>query len=341
MTTADHRDAPRDTSTTGGTGRLSARRRQDGDAAFAFAYDASLFRRDDDNDDQCFSRDASRSRHGHFGVALWPLRREHRRAHQSQLRLPDRLHRPAAPCITASSATTACRFRPKRRTALENGGTVAKVDYSSGGSTDAHQLQVVKCRRQAHEVHAAHAHASPDGPDSFHDFVGNRRGRASSPARSRTSQYELYWDEARGSSSPPAQMKLRPERLPDARTFRSPQVCALLLEHARWRPGLLAVARRRGVRQPAGRRAAASIRTRSRSSSARRIWCIRPICRPQLYCLQNCPTAASLQCYFSARVERRLAVRRRARTTTSSRPRPVTRWSLQRRTPPPWLRDGT
>ena len=166
-------------------------------SAFAFAYDAGLYRREDANDDQCFSRDASDV---DTGLSVW-------RYGLYDAVSGARVTRSSGFPIEFTAAGKlyngylgyyGLQLPAEAMDAMPNGSTVDKVDYSNGNSPTRTSYTVLKApgkltkyTRKTRTLHAM-------DKIKFTTFVDNNANAFFSGAQPNV-QYELYWDDTSGS----------------------------------------------------------------------------------------------------------------------------------------------
>jgi hypothetical protein len=182
------------TNTTTGSGRMQIDRGTE-QAAFAFAYNSSLFRRADDSGDQCFSRDASDPE---TGLSVW-------RYGLYDVNTGERITRNSGfPIEYTSNGTTyhgylgywGLNLPPDAMNTLTNGSTVQKVDYSGGSSTKT-DYSVVKAGGKLTKYTKKTRTLHEMDKIKLNTFIGNDANDFFVGATPNT-QYELYWDDAAG-----------------------------------------------------------------------------------------------------------------------------------------------
>lgn len=181
--------------TTAGSGRLQMDR-TDGQEAFDFAYNESLFRRSDGLNDQCFSRDASDPETG-FSVWRYGLYDADTGARVTR--------NSGFPIEFTNGGETyhgylgyhGLHLPSEAMNALSSGSTVQKVDYGIGEAPTTTEYTVVKSAGKLLKfTRHARTLASIDGI-KFTTFVGEDASSFFAGAQPFT-QYELYWDDAAG-----------------------------------------------------------------------------------------------------------------------------------------------
>ena len=183
------------TGTTAGSGRLQTNR-QNGQEAFDFAYNASLFRRSDGNADQCFSRDASDSGTG-FSVWRYGLYDANTGARVTR--------NSGFPIEFANAGKTYHGFLGyyglsmpgEALQALPSGGTVQKVDYGSGQAPTKTDYTVVKSAGKLLKFTRHTRTLASIDKIKLTTFIGQDAANFFTGAQP-FSQYELYWDNASG-----------------------------------------------------------------------------------------------------------------------------------------------
>jgi len=282
-------------SATGGTGRLVHAGQHDA-SAFVFAYDAGLFRRADDNDDQCFSRDAADP---DTGMSVW-------RYGLYNAETGARITRSSGFPIDVTSGSTTYHgylgyyglsLPPEAQNSIENGSTVQKVDYSSNNATRTN-FTVVKSdgKLTKYTRHTRTLHSMDQ--IKFTAFVGFDSSNFFAGAQP-NSQYELYWDEAGGHFVTTARMACDQNGCQNQELSAPQNVSA-----AYWtsRGGV------QGYSQSLGGEVFINLQGITGtvdSNTVQVIFRSQDLVYPadlpsQLYCLQNCPSAASLSAYFSS-----------------------------------------
>ena len=283
-------------SATGGTGRL-VHNGQGGNSAFLFAYDAGLFRRADDVVDQCFSRDASDP---DTGMSVW-------RYGLYNADTGARITRNSGfPIDVTAGGTTyhgylgyyGLSLPPEAQVSLENGSTVEKVDYADGKNATRTSYKVVKSdgKLTKYTRHTRTLHSMDQ--IKFTTFVGFDSAGFFSGAQP-NSQYELYWDEARGTFVATSKMACDQNGCQN-QELQSPQDVSA----SYWasRGGMQGYSQSLGgevfinLQGVGGSVDSNAVQVMFRSQDL-----VYPADLPsQLYCVQNCPSGASLAAYFGA-----------------------------------------
>jgi hypothetical protein len=281
-------------SAAGGSGRL-VRASQNGPAAFTFAYDSSLFRRADDNTDQCFTRDATDP---DTGMSVW-------RYGLYDANTGARVNRNSGfPIDITSNGTTYHGYLGyfgvyvpfEAQSALQNGSTVEKVEYSGNNATrtsysvvkaDGKLIKYTRHTRSLHSMDKIH----------FNTFVGMEGSNLFAGAQP-NSQYELFWDDARGTFVVTAQMMCDQNGC-QSQDLQTPQDVAVSF----WsnRGGV------QGYSQSLGGEVFVNLQGVSGtvdSNAVQVVFRSQDLVYPadlpaNLYCVQNCPSAASLSAFFT------------------------------------------
>ena len=281
--------------TTSGSGHMRFAE-QNSQADFAFAYNASLFRRVDDGGDQCFSRDASDP---DTGLSVW-------RYGLYNAETGARVERSSGfPIEYTNDGVTYHGFLgysglslpPDAANTLTNGGTVQKVDYSSGetptktnytvAKADGKLLKFTKKTRTLHSMDKI----------KFMSFVGFDGSALFSGAQPNTS-YDMYWDDEHGQFAVTAMMTCgqngcTSQELPQQEVAS----LAYFISHG----GV------RGSSQVLGGEVFIDLNGASDPLDANAVEVIyrtQDLVYPSdlpatLYCVNNCPTAASIASYFA------------------------------------------
>jgi len=267
-----------------------------GQADFSFAYNGSLFRRVDDTSDQCFSRDASDA---DTGLSVW-------RYGLYDAQTGSRIERNSGfPIEYVNNGVThhgylgysGLSLPPEAADTLTNGGTVQKVDYSSGDTptktnytvakADGKLLKYAKKTRTLHSMDKI----------KFNSFFGND-GTALFAGAQPNNMYELVWDDEHSQFSVTA-MFVCSQNGCSSQVFPQPEAASLsyLVSHGGVQGSSQTLGGEvfidlHGVSDPID---ASSVQVVYRSQDL-----VYPSDLPEtLYCVSNCPTAASIQSYFA------------------------------------------
>ena len=283
-------------STGSGSGRMQTDSTQDGTFAFDFAYNASLYRRASDNDDQCFSRDASDPE---TGLSVW-------RYGLYDSTTGERITRNAGFPIdfTHGGETwhgylgySGLQLPGAAMQVLENGDTVQKVDYSGGQAPTKTNYTVVKAggklmkftrkTRTLHDIDRV----------KFTTFVMNASGFFAG-AQSNT-QYELYWDDSAGNFKVSAQMNCSGNN--GCQTQPLPQEKTVNVAFWQTQAGVQGWSQQLGGELFINLQGAVSV---TDSAATNVVYRTQDLVYPSqlpanLYCVQNCPTNATLAGYFA------------------------------------------
>jgi hypothetical protein len=188
---------------TSGSGRLQSNE-DGGQSIFSFAYNQDLYRRSDGTDDQCFSRDASDPA---TGMSVW-------RYGMYDATTGERIERNSGfPIEFTHNGTVAQGYLgywglslpPDAAAALANGDTVDKVDYSTGNTPTRTHYTVLKS--QGKLTRYTRLTRTLHGIDQikFTTFIGNEADSFFTGAQPNV-QYEVYWDDAAGDFKVTGQM---------------------------------------------------------------------------------------------------------------------------------------
>jgi hypothetical protein len=189
--------------TTGGSGRMLVDE-QGAQSEFAFGYDANLYRRSDGTEDTCFSRDASDP---DTGLSVW-------RYGMYDSTTGERINRSSGFPIEFTRSGTRYQgylgywglsLPPDAAALLANGDTVDKVDYSTGNTPTRTSYTVLKSAGKLTKY--ARQTRTLQGIDqiTFTTFVGMEANTFFSGAQPNI-QYELHWDDAAGDFKVTGQM---------------------------------------------------------------------------------------------------------------------------------------
>lgn len=283
-------------SAAGGSGSLEHQGGQ-GSSAFLFAYDSALFRRADANDDQCFTRDASDP---DTGLSVW-------RYGLYDATSGERVTRNSGFPIEITSGNTTYHgylgyyglsLPPEANSALQNGDTVQKVDYSGSNGATRTDYTVLKSEGKLTKYTRLTRTLKSMDEIRFTSFFGFDAASSFAGAQPNT-QYELYWDDARSTFVASGKMTCdqngcQNEALPTDEDVSTSYVTSHggIQGYSQSLGGQLFI----DLQGVSGTPDSASVQVAFRSQDL-----VYPSDLPaQLYCVQNCPTAASLTAYFSA-----------------------------------------
>jgi hypothetical protein len=266
-----------------------------GSQQYNFAYNAGLFRRSDGNSDVCFSRDASDPTTG-FAVNQYGL---YDASSGARINLNS-----GFPIDFTTGGTTyhlyasywGLNIPPEVAPLLTNGATVQKVDYS-GGSASSTDYTLVLAAGKLTRYSKQSTTLNALDQIRLDAFVQDASGFY--PNAASNQQYEMYWDEASGkfhvtgvmscSSNGCNLQPLPAEELVDGTFWAS---LGGLSAWSQSFGGQLFV-KLAGATDPI---ASLSVPVLYYSQDL-----VYPAELPQtLYCISNCPTAASLVSYFAA-----------------------------------------
>lgn len=285
----------------GGAGRLEMHGGGGGDATFAFAYDDSLFYRDIDGDTQCFSRDASDP---DTGFSVW-------RYGVYDAATGTRITRNSGfPIEFDAGGTTyhgylgyyGLSLPPDAQDQLANGSTVTKVDYPAGGGDPVRtDYSVLKAGGKLTKYTKRETTLAKLDQIRFNTYVGSMEANDFFVGATPNMQYEVYWDDESGSFIVSAQMQCGPS---GCQTTALPQPQTVLAAYWTARGGF------QGWSQLLGGELFIDMHGVSGtidSSLVPVVYRTQDLVYPAnlpsgLHCLQNCPTAATLQAYFTSQV---------------------------------------
>jgi hypothetical protein len=281
--------------TTSGSGRMQLDESSE-HLAFAFAYDQDHFRRDDGNGDQCFSRDASDPA---TGLSVW-------RYGLYDAVNGERVTRNSGFPIEYSNAGQTYRgylsywglsLPPDAQQTLADGATVQKVDYSTGAAPTRTNYTLVRAGGKLLK-HSKHTRTlAAIDKIRFNTWVGDVTGFYAGAAPN--SQYILYWDDAAGTFKVTGRMDCSSGRC-ETQGLQTEQSVA----YGFWgnQGGVRGWSEALGGEVFIDLRAVGGTLT---STDVDVIYRQQEIVYPDqmpttLYCLRDCPTAATLTDYFSA-----------------------------------------
>jgi len=283
------------TSTNSGAGAMQMQGPNES-ASFSFAYNADYYRRSDDNGEQCFARDA---RDAATGMSVW-------RYGLYDSVTGARIERHSGFPIEYNHAGTKYQgylgyyglsLPPAAQEALANGETIDKVDYGNGNTPTRTPYTVMKAggkltrytrhTRTLHEIDQI----------KFTTWVGMEASNMFAGAQP-NAQYEMNWDDAAGNFKVTAVMNCGPN---GCNTQALPQVQAVAASFWAPRGGIQGWSQQLGgelfvnlqnVGLPVD---PASVQVAYRSQDL-----VYPSQIPaSLYCVRDCPTAASMSAFFS------------------------------------------
>jgi len=283
--------------TTSGTGRMQVDS-NDGSFAFDFAYNASLYRRSDGNDDQCFSRDASDPDTG-FSVWRYGLYDETTGARVTR--------NSGFPIQYTNNGTTyhgylgyyGLQLPTEAMNLLSSGGTVQKAEYGSGNATPTQtNYTVVKSGGKLLKFTRRTRTLDQIDGIKFSTFVGNEAPGMFAGAQSNT-QYEMAWDNSSGKFKVTGKMNCSNNGCQN-----EPLQTVQEVDPQFWqsRGGV------QGFSQSLGGEVFVALQGASfpvNSSAISVVYRTQDLVYPsqlpaQLFCLRDCPTSASLNAYFSS-----------------------------------------
>jgi hypothetical protein len=286
------------TSATSGSGRILKDNPFE-QRAFTFGYDANLYRREDDNGDQCFSRDASDP---DTGASVW-------RYGLYESDSGARVTRDSGFPIEITTGGKqyngylgyyGLSLPNEAMEALADGGTVDKVDYSAGNSPTRTSYTVLKSpgkltkyTRKTRTLHAM-------DKIKFVTFVDMNAAGFFAGATPNV-QYELYWDDSAGHFTATGKMSCG-ENGCQTNDLESPQTVSLSYWAARG--GV------QGYSQSLGGEVFISLQGVSEPVNSEEVLVVyreQDLVYPAdfpatLFCVQNCPTEASMAAYFQSGV---------------------------------------
>ena len=284
---------------TGGAGKLEIHGDGGGDATFAFAYDGTLYHRDIDGDTQCFSRDASDP---DTGFSVW-------RYGVYDAATGERITRNSGfPIQFDADGTTYHGFlgyyglsvAPEAQNLLVNDSVVSKVDYPVGGGDPVRtDYRVMKAGGKLTKF--TKRATTLDKLDQIHftTYVGIQEANDFFAGATPNTSYELYWDEATDSFIVSAEMACNQN---GCQTTALNPTKTVLPAYWALRGGLQGYAQLLGGELFIDMNGvSSSIDSTLVTAVYRTQDLVYPADLPAgLHCLQNCPTAATLQAYFDS-----------------------------------------
>lgn len=281
--------------TASGSGRMQVDT-QNGQGLFNFAYNASLFRRSDGNDDQCFSRDASDPDTG-FSVWRYGLYDASTGARVTR--------NSGFPIEFATGGQThhgylgyyGLSLPGPAMNALTSGSTIQKVDYSNSEAPTKTAYTVVKSGGKLMKYTRRTRTLQELDKIKFTTFVGNNGSTLFAGATNNT-QYELYWDNAGGVFKVSGQMNCGGN---GCQISDLPQEYSVAYTFWQSQGGV------QGWSQSLGGEVFINLSTVSgslNSGAVQVIYRSQDLVYPSqlpatLYCLRDCPTSSTLSAYFA------------------------------------------
>jgi hypothetical protein len=280
--------------TSSGSGRMQLDEGSD-QLAFTFAYDQDHFRRDDGNEDQCFSRDASDPQ---TGLSVW-------RYGLYDAVSGERVTRNSGfPIEYTNGGQTyhgylsywGLSLPPDAQQTLSNGAIVQKVDYSGGGAPTRTNYTLVRGGGKLLK-HSKHTRTLAEiDKIRFNTWVGDVTGFYAGATPN--SQYILYWDDAASTFKVTGRMDCSSGRC-ETQDLGSEQSVA----YAFWsnQGGVRGWSEALGGELFIDLRAVAGTLT---STAVDVVYRKQEIVYPDqmpttLYCLRDCPTAATIGAFFA------------------------------------------
>jgi hypothetical protein len=282
-------------STGSGSGRMQKDSSQDGQSAFDFAYNATLYRRFDGSDDQCYSRDANDP---DTGMSVWRYGLYDgvtgaRITRNSGFPI-DFTH--GGETYHGYLGYSGLSLPSVAMALLVNGSTVQKVEYTSGQAptkTDYTTFKaggkLMKFTRQTRTLR---------GIDrvKFTSFVMNAGGFYSGAVSN--TQYEMYWDDAAGNFKVTGRMTCDGNGCQTQTLSQEETVSVAFWQN---QAGV------QGWSQQLGGELFISLQgatTSPDSAVTNVVYRTQDLVYPtqlpaSLYCLRDCPTSASLASYFA------------------------------------------
>ena len=188
--------------TTAGSGRMQLEGR-DGQGVFDFAYNSSLFRRSDGDQDQCFSRDASDPGTGIsvYRYGLYDASSGARITRNSGFPIE---YRNSGTTYRGYLGYYGLSLPSEALATLENGSSVRKVDYTGGQAPVTTAYNVVKAGGKLTKYTRQTRTLRSIDKIKFSTFIGNATNFF--PGAIANSQYEQFWDDTAGAFKVTARM---------------------------------------------------------------------------------------------------------------------------------------
>jgi hypothetical protein len=283
--------------TTTGSGSMLMQGDQ-GSAAFNFAYDPNLYLRSDGSTDQCFSRDASDPETGMsvWRYGLYDESTGARITRNSGFPI-DYVH--GGETYHGYLGYYGLSLPNAAMSALQNGDTVQKVDYSGGQSAVKTNYTVLKSGGRLMKFTRQTRNLQQIDRVRFNAFFGQEGASLFSGAQPNT-QYEMYWDDAAGNFKVTGAMNCggngcQVQALPQEKTVN--------VSFWQSRPGVQGWSQSLGgeifiaLQGAAGPVDSASIQVVYRTQDL--VYPSQFAGIPALYCVRDCPSPASMAAYFA------------------------------------------
>jgi hypothetical protein len=284
------------TGSTSGSGQVASTGGDDA-GAYSFAYNSSLFLRSDGNSTECFSRDATDP---DTGFSVW-------RYGLYDATTGERVERNSGfPIEYTTGGVTYHGFLgygglslpSEVMNGLSSGTTIQKVDYSNGNSPTKTDYTVVKAAGKLTKYTRNTRSLSEIDKIRFNTFLGNDAQSYFSGAQPNT-QYEMYWDDGAGAFKVSGLMNcgnngcqsqgISPEIIVAASKWSS---MGGVQGWSQSLGGEMYI----GLAGVSGAVDSASITVVYRTQDM--VYPAQMASIPTLYCVRDCPTAASLEQYF-------------------------------------------
>lgn len=285
------------TGTTAGSGRLQI----DSDweqGEYDFAYNATLFRRSDGNNDQCFSRDASDP---DTGFSVW-------RYGLYDATTGERITRNSGfPIEYTTGGQTYHGYLGyyglslpfEAMSAMESGSTVQKVDYSQGAAPTKTDYTVVKAPGKLTKYTRQERTLQSIDKVKFTTFIGSNAGSFFAGATPNT-QYELYWDDANSEFKVSGQMNCS-ENGCFTSSFPNGETKSVAVSFWQSMGGVQGWSQSLGGEVFINLQGASSVDSAITEVVYRKQDLVYPSDLPAtLFCVRDCPTAASMSAFFES-----------------------------------------
>ena len=285
------------TGTTAGSGRLQI----DSDweqGEYDFAYNATLFRRSDGNNDQCFSRDASDP---DTGFSVW-------RYGLYDATTGERITRNSGfPIEYTTGGQTYHGYLGyyglslpfEAMSAMESGSTVQKVDYGQGAAPTKTDYTVVKSPGKLTKYTRQERTLQSIDKVKFTTFIGNNAGSFFAGATPNT-QYELYWDDANSEFKVSGQMNCS-ENGCFTSSFPNGETKSVAVSFWQSMGGVQGWSQSLGGEVFINLQGASSVDSAITEVVYRKQDLVYPSDLPAtLFCVRDCPTAASMSAFFES-----------------------------------------
>ncbi len=263
--------------------------------AYSFAYNASYFRRSDGTNDQCFSRDASDPE---TGMSVWSYGLYDSNGDRVNLNSGFPVDYTAGDGTVYHGHMGYWGLWMPPSANIANGATVQRVQYSAGQEPTKTNYTLLKAEGRLTKYTKKSRTLNEIDKIKFQTWVGNVTGFFSGATPN--TQYEMYWDDTAG--------VFKVTGMVDCNSGNGCQTKDLDAEQSVAPAFFSTQGGARGFSQALGGElfvALAGVSPSTPSSSINVIYRVQDLVYPAdmpatLYCLRDCPTAATMASYFAS-----------------------------------------